>query len=103
MRSRQTVDDRARGTWGTVISLQPVQRLGLRAPAPTDDAIDMAVLGRFLTELSQRSQGGVVKIRAGTGGRAWRVSVMNRRLRRCTSSAPTLAEAFERALQRLLV
>jgi hypothetical protein len=44
-----------------------------------------------------------VKIRAGTGGRAWRVSVMNRRLRRCTSSAPTLAEAFERALQRLLV
>ena len=103
MRARHMTGHSARGgPWGTVISLQPVRSLGVRAPASTDDPIDMAVLGRFLTELCQRSHGGSVKIRAGTRGRAWLVSVRNARLERCASSGQTLAEACERALQQLL-
>jgi hypothetical protein len=102
MRSRVTINDGTPETRGRVISLQPVRRLATPPPSAVNDPIDMAVLGRFLTELCRRSHGGVVKIRTSPRGRRWRVSVLDTSLERRVAAANTLGEALERALQKLL-
>jgi hypothetical protein len=102
MRSRLTIHDGVTEPRGRVISLQPIRRFGTPAPSAVNDPIDMAVLGRFLTELCRRSHGGSVKIRTSPRGRRWRVSVVDTGLQRRVASANTLAEALERALQKLL-
>ncbi len=83
-----------------MVSLQPVRRLPQAHRA--NEAIDMAVLGRFLTEVVQRSERGSVRIRTSVRGRAWRVTVLDPRLDAVSASASTLGLALERALQRLI-
>jgi hypothetical protein len=104
MRRRTTGPALERRTWGNVIPLRPVPRRRLAAPERSGAAetIDMAVIGRFLTEVAQRSRRGSVRIQRSARGRAWRVSAVHEQFGTLSASAPALELALEDVLHRLL-